>query len=60
MTLRAPEILLCHLCLVFGGQWTVRHGVLVHAVVLEVGHHVGEAGLSCGLSSLLLNFVHLF
>ena len=33
--------------------------MLIHSILLEVGHHVCEAGLSCGLSPLLLYLVHL-
>lgn len=33
--------------------------MLIHSILFEVGHHVGEAGLSCGLGPLLLYLVHL-
>lgn len=33
--------------------------MLVHAVLLEVGHHVCQPGLRRRLGSLLLNLVHL-
>ena len=40
-------------------QWRIRHHVFVHGAVLEVRHHVLQAGLSGGFSALLLYFVHL-
>ena len=58
LTLRTSEVLL-NLGVSFGCQWTVCHGVLVHAVLLEVGHHVCQPCLRRRLRSLLLDLVHL-
>lgn len=40
-------------------QRAVRHGMLVHAVLLEIGHHVSQPCLRSRLRPLLLNLVHL-
>lgn len=58
LTLRTSEVLL-NLGVSFSRQWTVCHGVLVHAVLLEVGHHVCQPCLRRRLGSLLLDLVHL-
>ena len=34
--------------------------MLINTLCLKVGHHISETGLCCRLSSLLLNFIHLF
>ena len=34
--------------------------MFIHAIVLEVRHHVSQPRLSCRFRSFLLNFVHLF
>mmetsp|Transcript_4103 Transcript_4103/g.6115 ORF Transcript_4103/g.6115 Transcript_4103/m.6115 type:complete len:223 (+) Transcript_4103:363-1031(+) len=41
------------------GQGAVGHGMLVHSILLEVGHHVGQPRLRRGLGSLLLDLIHL-
>ena len=58
LTLSSSEILL-HLWVILSCQWTVGHRMLVHAVLLEVGHHVGEASLGCRFRAFLLDLVHL-
>ena len=34
--------------------------MLINTLCLKVGHHIGETSLCSRLSSLLLNFIHLF
>ena len=34
--------------------------MLINTLCLKIGHHISETSLCCRLSSLLLNFIHLF
>lgn len=60
LTLRATEVLVSLLGEALRCQGTVRHRVLVHAILFEVGHHVGQSCLCCRFRSFLLDLVHLF